>query len=291
MKQVDIKEKKVAAKLSVLSNSTLIIIKFIAGIMSGSIGIISEAIHSGSDLLASILTFFSVSESAKPADDDHQFGHGKYEDFTSYIEGMLIIFAAFYIIYEAAKKIITPSLITMDVNIGLVVMAVSVVANFFISRYLFKVAHKSGSVALYADGEHLRTDIYSSLAVFIGLFFVKLTGNPIYDPIIAIVVALIIFSAGFKICENSRKNLLDVSLSEEENSQIENIIRGFIGDGVISLKHFRTRKAGMKKNIELTLIVDKFMHISVAHALCDRIEAKLEEDLHNTDTTIHLEPN
>lgn len=291
MKQVDVKQKKIAAKLSVLSNSTLIVIKLIAGIVTGSIGIISEAIHSGSDLLASVITFFSVSESAKPADNDHQFGHGKYEDFTSYIEGALIVGAAFYIVYEAAKKIISPSLINMDVNVGLLVMAISVVANFFVSTYLFRIAKKTDSVALFADGEHLRTDIYSSLAVFLGLFCVKVTGNPIYDPIIAIVVALIIFSAGFKICENARKNLLDVSLSENENSQIEEIISENIGDGLIGLKHLRTRKAGMKKNIELVLIVERTMHISKAHALCDKLEEIIDEKLHNTDITIHLEPN
>lgn len=284
-------EKEVAAKLSILSNFSLIVLKFIAGTISGSIGIISEAIHSGSDLLASIITFFSVTESAKPADNDHQFGHGKYEDFAGLIEGSLIIFASFYIIYEAVKKIISPSLEDMNVGVGLVVMFISVVANIFISRLLFKVAKKTDSAALYADGEHLRTDIYSSLAVFVGLVFVKITGNHIYDPIIAIVVAIIIFSAGAKICEKAKNNLLDGSLSENEKSQIEEIISEHIGEDIISLKHLRTRKAGMKKNIVLTLIVHRELHISTAHDLCDKIEDQIEEQLQNTDVTIHLEPH
>src|SRR5574344_2510830 len=114
--------KKRAAQLSVLSNFSLIVLKFIAGIISGSIGILSEAIHSSSDLLASLIAFFSVSESSKPADNDHQFGHGKYEDMSGLIEGALIIFAAFYIVYEALKKIINPSSVNIDVNVGLVVM-------------------------------------------------------------------------------------------------------------------------------------------------------------------------
>lgn len=291
MNHKDIRDKRIAAQLSILSNSILVALKFIAGIISGSIGIISEALHSGSDLLASIVTFYSVAESAKPADNDHQFGHGKYEDFAGLVEGTLIILAAFYIVYESVKKIITPSLVTMNVNLGLYVMAFSVVANIFISSYLFRVAKRTDSMALFADGEHLRTDIYSSLAVFLGLLFVKFTGNPIYDPIIAIVVALIIFSAGFSICEKSRKNLLDVSLSDNENSQIEKIISEYIGEGIISMKHLRTRKAGMKKNIELILTVDAAMSICAAHELCDKIEAHLDECLKNTDTTIHLEPS
>lgn len=285
------KEKKIAAAISILSNSSLIILKIIAGVISGSIGIISEAIHSSSDLLASIITFFSVSESSKPADEVHQFGHGKYEDFTSFIEGILIILAAFYIIYESLKKIMFSLYVEVDANIGLVVMFISILANAFVSTYLFKTAHKTGSTALYADGEHLRTDIYSSLAVFIGLILVKQTGYHIFDPIVAIAVAIIIFIAGFKICERAKESLLDTSLSEIENKQIKGIVITFIQDGVIALKKLRTRKAGLKKNIEITLIVDKAMLISTAHELCDKIEDTIEAELQNTDISIHLEPN
>ena len=285
------KEKKLAAMISIISNSSLILLKFIAGILSGSIGIISEAIHSGSDLLASVITFFSVSESSKPADNDHQYGHGKYEDFTSFIEGILIIFAALYIVYESIRKIIHHHDLKLDANIGLVVMFVSVVANVLVSAYLFKVAKKSGSAALYADGEHLRTDIYSSLAVFIGLLAARLTGNPIYDPLIALAVAVIIFIAGYKICFTAKDSLLDASLSDDENNQVKVIIDNYVGSGIIALKHLRTRKAGMHKNIDITLIADKSMHIGTSHKLCDQIEEEIENKLKNTDITIHIEPN
>lgn len=285
------KEKKFAAALSIVSNSLLIILKFIAGIISGSIGIISEAIHSGSDLLASIITFFSVSESSKPADDVHQFGHGKVEDFTSLLEGILIILAAFYIVFEALKKIIFSLEIEVDANIGVFVMFFSVIANIFVSTYLFKVAKKTKSTALYADGEHLRTDIYSSLAVLIGLILVKITGYHIFDPLIAIAVAVIIFIAGYKICENAAKTLLDSTLDEKDNILIKEIIEKYYDGNIISLKSLRTRKAGLKKNIEIILIVEKTMQIIDSHNLCDKIEAEIEEKLQNTDITIHLEPN
>lgn len=285
------KEKQVAAVLSIVSNFTLIVLKIIAGIISGSIGIISEAIHSASDLFASVITFFSVSESSKPADNDHQFGHGKIEDFTSFIEGILIIFAAFYIIYEALKKIIFSLQVEVDTNIGVIVMLISVIANIFVSAYLFKTAKKTGSTALYADGEHLRTDIYSSLAVLIGLILIKITDIHIFDPIMAIIVSIIIFIAGYKICEKSAKNLLDTSLEEDDITQIKNIIGKYIGDEVIALKNLRTRKAGLEKNIELTLIVEKTMQISNSHELCDKIEEEIELNLKNTDILIHLEPN
>lgn len=286
-----IKEKKIAAMLSIISNTSLIVLKFIAGIISGSIGIISEAIHSSSDLLASVITFFSVSESSKPADEDHQFGHGKIEDFTSFIEGILIILAAFYIIYESLKKILFSLRIEVDANIGLTVMFISVLANIFVSAYLFKVAKKTGSTALYADGEHLRTDIYSSLAVLVGLILVKTTGIHIFDPLVAIVVAIIIFIAGFKICEEAKNSLLDTSLSEEENLQIKGIINNYIENGITGLKSLRTRKAGLKKNIDIVLLVEGAMHISTSHKICDKIEDEIENKLKNTDITIHLEPN
>lgn len=286
-----IREKKFAAVLSIVSNTSLIIIKVIAGVISGSIGIISEAIHSGSDLLASIITFFSVSESSKPADYDHPFGHGKFEDLASFVEGLLIILAAFYIIYESAKKIVFPHQVELNPEIGIIVMFVAVVANFFVSGYLFRVAKKTGSTALYADGEHLRTDIYSSLAVFVGLVLVKITQNNIYDPIIAIVVAVIIFNAGVKICEEAKNGLLDKSLSGKEIFKIKELINNYLQNGVISLKSLRTRKSGLKKNIEIVLVVERTMHISTSHKLCDEIEEKIEELLQNTDITIHLEPD
>lgn len=286
-----IKAKKRAAVWSILSNTALIVMKFAAGVISGSISIISEAIHSSSDLLASIITFFSVSESCKPADRGHQFGHGKYEDLSSFIEGLLIILAAVYIVYEAVKKIFFAHKIVLDVNIGLVVMAISVFVNTFVSAYLFKTAKKTSSTALFADGEHLRTDVYSSLAVFLGLLCVKITGNPIFDSLIAIAVAIVIFNAGYKICIAAKSSLLDASLSEKEKFMIKEVINKYLQNGVISLKSLRTRKSGLIKNIELILIVDKTMHISTSHRLCDEIEAEIEEILQNTDISIHLEPN
>lgn len=285
------KEKKKAAMLSIISNTSLIVLKFVVGITSGSISIISEALHSGSDLLASFIAFFSVSESSKPADDEHPFGHGKYEDLSGLIEGILIILAALYIVYVSVKKMIFAPTIKIDADLGLIVMLVSIVANAFISTYLFKVAKKTDSAALYADGEHLRTDIYSSLAVFLGLVLVKLTGEVIYDPLVAIVVAIIIFTVGYKICHKAQVNLLDTSLSEADNSKIKYIVSGYAEKGIIALKNLRTRKSGFKKNIEMTLIVGREMHIGTAHELCDQIEDDIEESLQNTDITIHLEPN
>lgn len=185
-------EKKLAAGLSITSNAVIIILKLIAGAISGSISIISEAVHSLSDFLASVLTFFAVMRSSEPADKTHPFGHGRYEDMSGFIEGGLIVFAACYIIYEAAKKLIFGYTMETESFLGIGVMAFAVAANFIVSSYLFFVAKKTGSVSLYADGEHLRTDIWSSLGVLAGLVLIKVTGIILLDPLIALIVALFI---------------------------------------------------------------------------------------------------
>ena len=214
-------EKRFAAGLSISSNAVLILLKIIIGHISGSISIISEAIHSLSDFLASILTFFAVSRSAEPADKEHPFGHGKYEDMSGFIEGGLIIFAGIYIIFEASKKLIFGYSMEAESMLGIYVMGFAVLTNFLVSRYLFYVAKKSDSVSLLADAEHLSTDIYSSLGVLVGLILIKITGITLLDPIIAIVVALIILKAGFSISKETLNNLLDGSLPNEDIQIVE----------------------------------------------------------------------
>lgn len=282
--------KKLAAKLSVASNALLIILKLIVGYISGSISIISEAIHSCSDMLASIITLFSVHKSEQPADTDHQFGHGKYEDFSGLVEGLLIILAAFYIIYEVVKKFTGASEPMSNGYLAMGVMLISVIVNIIVSAYLMKVAKNTDSMALYADAEHLNTDIYSSLTVFIGLICIHYTGIHIIDPILAIVVSSIIFYTGFKICKESVNNLLDGSLPEKNIDEIKEIIKKYNEHGICGIKEIKTRKAGKNKEINITLILEGERTIKFAHDLCDELEKDIENHLGNTEVTIHVEP-
>ena len=283
-------EKKFAAGLSITSNAAIIALKFLAGILSGSISIISEAIHSLSDFLASVLTFFAVLKSSEPADSDHPFGHGKYEDMSGFIEGGLIIFAAFYIIYEAVKKLIHPETFEVDTTFGIAVMLFAVIANWIVSSVLFKVAKKSNSISLFADGEHLRTDIYSSLGVMIGLILIKFTGFHILDPIIAILVALFIFKAGFIISKETLNNLLDGSLPPEELKAIENIIKTYKTDCVLKIKKIKARRCGPSLDIELTMIFPPDMAILECHRICDEIEDLIHNNMGQVTIIIHAEP-
>ena len=281
-------EKKFAASLSITSNAVIILLKIVAGILSGSISIISEAIHSFSDFLASVLTFFAVTRSSEPADKEHQFGHGKYEDMSGFIEGGLIILAGLYIIYESVKKLILGYNIEFNSMLGIYVMAFAVVANFMVSSYLFYVAKKADSVSLYADAEHLRTDIFSSLGVLIGLILIKITGIVILDPIIAIIVAIIIIKAGYSISKATLNNLLDGSLPEEDMKKIESIL-----DKNISIKGYKdlkTRKVGQCKDIEITIFFEPNLTIAQCHKICDEIEAEFAKRFSNMTIIIHPEP-
>ena len=283
-------EKKLAAGLSITSNAVIIILKFIAGIISGSISIISEAIHSMSDFLASVLTFFAVMKSSEPADKEHPFGHGKYEDMSGFIEGGLIIFAGFYIIYEACKKLFMREAFEVDTTLGIAVMLFAVAANFFVSSVLFKVAKKSNSISLFADGEHLRTDIYSSLGVMAGLILIKITGIHILDPVIAILVALFILKAGFSISKETLNNLLDGSLPPEDMKSIEEIINSYKNKCILGIKNLKARRCGPSTDIELTILFPKDMTIEKCHNICDEIENLITHKLGHVTIMIHAEP-
>lgn len=284
-------EKKFGAAVSIVSNTVLILIKVLAGILSGSISVLSEALHSFADLSASCLAYFSVSKSAKPADDDHPFGHGKYEDLAGFIEAILIILTALYILFVACEKIITHGgNYEIHTTIGILIMCLSVVVNWVISSYLDKIAKKTDSIALKTDSEHLRADIYSSLGIILGLIAVKVTGLNILDPIIAIFVAAIILRTGIKLTKQSSNNLLDGSLPKEDKKKIDEALKSFGAHGVIGAKQIRTSKSGSKRLIRMTIFLPSGMTLLEAHNICDEIETQIRKNLKNCDIIIHAEP-
>ena len=289
-KSINPKINEKAAKLSIFSNSSLILLKLIAGVITNSFSIISEAIHSMSDLLASFIAFFAVKKSAMPADKDHAFGHGKYEDFSGLIEGALIILAGLYIVYEASKKLISQTQHQISVDLAIYIMLFSVIINALVSNHLFKTAKKTGSIALFADAEHLRTDIYTSLGVVVGLFLIKITNIHILDPIIALIVAVLILQAGYSICKKTVSNLLDESLSEKEEQEIIYAINLLKNSCEFKIHKLKTRKSGARKNIEITICVNGDMSVKDSHKFCNEVENILSEKIGNTDTIIHIEP-
>lgn len=279
--------KQSAAFFSVLSNATLVILKVIAGIMMGSVSVLSEAIHSGIDLVASMVAFVSIRESNKPADHEHPYGHGKFENISGFFEAMLIFLAAGIIIFEAIKKLIVPPEVE-QVNWGIAVMLISVIVNIFVSRLLFKVAKREDSIALEADAMHLSVDIFTSVGVLAGLIIIKITGLKILDPIIALCVATLILRASWDLTRKSLRDLADKSLPVEELEIINATLKNY--PAVKDFHRLRTRKSGKQKEIDFHLLVDASLTISDAHLLCDKIEHDLKSKLEHTYVVIHVEP-
>lgn len=277
------------ALLSICSNIILIILKVIAGIMSGSVSIISEAIHSSMDLAAAIIAFFSVRLSSKPADKSHPYGHGKIENISGVIEGLLIFVAAFLIIKGAVSKIIYTEEVA-ETSIGIVVMIIASLANIFVSRTLYKVAKAEDSVALEADALHLMTDVYTSAGVAVGLILIKLTGISILDPIVAILVALLIIKEAWSLCHHAFSPLLDASLSDEEQQQIKDLLQKYYGQ-IKDYHKLRTRKSGNLRYIDFHMLVDGDLTVRESHKLTQIIEEELEKIMHNTSVNIHIEPS
>lgn len=281
--------KEKVALLSVASNTTLIIIKIIAGVLSGSVSIISEAIHSGMDLMASIIAFFSVRVSSNPADENHPYGHGKIENVSGVIEGLLIFIAAFLIMKEAIAKIMNPTEIK-ETTIAIIVMVIAAVTNIIISKILYKVAKEEDSIALEADALHLKTDVYTSFGVAFGLLLIKITGIAILDPIAAILVALLIVKEAWNLVKHAFAPLLDSNLSKDELEEIKGVLEKY-KEEVYDIHDLRTRKSGSIRIIDFHLLIDKDLTISASHELCERIEKELEEAIKKTDVHIHVEPD
>jgi cation diffusion facilitator family transporter len=284
--------KQNTARLSVLSNTLLVLLKFFVGFTIGSVSIISEAIHSSMDLIAAMIAFFSVRKSAEPPDADHSFGHGKYEDISGLVEALLIIVAAVLIIYEALTKLFGHALEELRPEmliLGIAVMGISALANWYVSHRLFIVAKESESIALESDAWHLRTDVYTSLGVFAGLVLIKLTGNPIFDPLVALGVAMVIMKAAYDLTKRSLSDLIDHSIPETDEKRIKEIIceHSSIYAGFHDLK---TRRSGPEIFIEFHLVVPGNISVAHSHDLTDHLESDLNTEYPRATITIHVEP-
>lgn len=281
------KLKQNTARLSIISNTLLVLLKLVVGFYAGAVSIISEAAHSAVDLIASVVAFYAVKKSGQPPDGNHAYGHGKFENLSGAVEALLIVVAAIWIVYEAADKF-KAAHVPEYLEYGIVVMLISIIVNYWVSARLMKVAHETESQALEADALHLRADIWTSAGVLTGLAIIKITGWPWVDPAIAIIVAAIVFKAGYGMTIKSVSQLTDVSLPPEEEKMIVDILNKHAA--VISFHQLRTRRSGSYRLVDMHLVLDKNMHLEVAHAVCDQLEEEIKAALGLCDVVIHIEP-
>lgn len=276
------------ALISIASNSTLIVLKVVAGILSGSVSIISEAIHSGMDLMASFIAFFSVRTSSKPADREHPYGHGKIENISGIAEGLLIFVAAALIIKEAIEKFYHPTVLDYA-TVAIGVMVVSAVVNVLVSRKLYQVGREEDSMALEADALHLKTDVYTSLGVALGLLLIKLTGVAILDPIVAILVALLIIKEAWELCYNGVNFLLDTRLTDAEEEKIIGIINNY-SDQLCDFHKLKTRKSGNVKHIDFHITVAPDATVEEIHRLIGSFKKDMCDEFTYTRVNVHVDP-
>lgn len=281
-------EKIKAARLSIISNTSLVLVKLFIGILMGSVAVLSEAIHSGLDLLASIVAYYAVGKAGKPADERHPYGHGKWENVSGVVEALLILAAALYILYEAALKF-TKGAQVEHLGLGTAVMAVSAIVNWFMSGYLFRVGKKTRSIALEADALHLRADVYTSIGVLLGLVLMALTNITWLDSVAAIAVALLIIKSSIDLTRDAMGDIFDKRLPLEDESRIKEIFSRYEG-GCIRFHRLRSRKSGSMRFVDLHLVVPRKWSIEEAHNLSDTIERDILEILTNTQVIIHIDP-
>ncbi|MGE6631173.1 cation diffusion facilitator family transporter [Bacillus sp. NPDC077027] len=276
------------AFLSVISNTFVVTLKIIVGILTGSVAVLSEAIHSFLDLMAAFIAFISVRISRKPADSKHPYGHGKVENISGTIETILIFVAGIWIIYECVHKLLHPEPVHLPV-LGIAVMLVGAITNFFVSRIVSKEAKKVHSVAMKSNALHLLTDVYTSIGVAFSLLLVALTDWYILDPIIGMVLAIFIMIEAFKLMKEAFPPLVDARLIPNEEQAIQQMIRGFEKE-FIEYHDFRTRRSGAEEYIDFHLIVEGKTTIEDVHQLCDKIEAKIQQEFPHAHIFIHVEP-
>ncbi len=280
---------KGAARLSVVVVVGLIIIKVVVGVITGSLGVLAQAVDSFLDLFAVIITFLAVRIAAQPADAEHPFGHGKAENIAAIIQAVLIFLAGGTIIYTAVRRAEGHAPLEMT-GAGIAVMAVSVIASILLSRYLRKVARREESLALAANADNIAADVYSAGAVLIGLIIVQVTGWDVVDDILGGLVGLFILKVGFDVLRGSFGGLVDVKLPEVEEEAIKAAITEHAGVEVVGFHKLRTRKAGSHRYIDVHLVMPRSVGLRTAHAMCDHLEKDIRERLVRTDVTIHVEP-
>jgi len=284
------KEITSVARLSIYSNTLLLVIKLAVGFFLGSISVLSEALHSGIDLLAAVIANYSVKKAGQPADDEHKFGHGKFENVSGTVEAFLILIAAIIILYKAVEKIVLGGRMETEfIGIGIIVMGISAAVNFYVSRRIMAVAKKAESIALEADAYHLTTDVYTSLGVFIGLVLIRLTGNSIFDPVMAIIVGIIILKASYDLTRRSVSGIMDVKLSDTEEEIIKSIIHDHYSQ-YAEYHDLRSRMSGAERFVDLHLVVPKNQNVADAHDFCDHLEKEIKEKIPNLSILIHIEP-
>lgn len=277
------------ALLAVAAAVLTITLKMLAWWLTGSVGLLSDALESLVNLAAALLALWMLRLSAMPPDEAHPFGRSKAEYFSSAAEGALIVVAAASIVWAALPRLVTPQPINMPV-IGIVLSAMASGVNLGAARVLLRASRRYHSIALEADARHLLTDVWTSAGVIVGIILVALTGWLRLDPLIALAVAGNILWTGAKLMRRSFAGLLDPAIPEEERADVTRIFVEYSRRYGVSFHALRTRHAGARRFISFHLLVPDAWTVEHAHQLSEEIESRIRSLVPNASTFVHIEP-
>ena len=278
-----------AAILPVISNAFVLVLKTVVGLMTGSIAILSDAMDSFEDVGASVFDLWSVRLSAKPADEEHPYGHGKVEGIAATAEGLLIGGGGLFIFYQAIHRLIVGQA-DISVGLGLVAMVVTAFVNLGVVFQIVRAARATGSLVLTAAARHLWTNVAQAVAVIIALVLVGLTGRHEFDALVALVLSVFLIVSAGRIIGSATRQIMDVRLPASEEAIVERAVLQY--EGFVSGFHkLRSRRSGHQRYVDLHLLVNPDRSVREVHDICDRIERDIRAGLPDTEVTIHVEPD
>lgn len=280
------KKQRFAAFLLVL-NVAMTLAKLIAAVLTASVGLLSEAIHSASDVFSSLLAYLGIRAAAAPPDEDHPYGHGKIESLAGFGESIMVFGIVAYVAIESVHRLITPQKVE-QVSLGIIVMGISAGVAFLIGGISRKVAAETGSMALKSNSMHWMLDAVTSAAVLVGLIAYQITGLKMIDPILGLVLAVWMFFGAVKLSREAFHELIDVILPESEVELVKKLVCEEAG--VLGYHRLRTRRSGTLRHIDLHLVVPREWSVVQAHDVADGLEKKIAAALSPAHVVIHVDP-
>lgn len=284
-----------ALSLSLAVAGVVFGLKWMAYALTGSVALYSDALESIVNIVAAGVALIAVLVSRRPADSNHPYGHTKAEYFSAVLEGVLIVLAALAIVREAWPKLITPEPIA-ELGTGMLVSLGASGLNALLGWFLIRSGRKARSPAVVADGQHILTDVLTSVGVLVGIGLAWLSGWWVLDPLLAIAVAINILWVGWRLVRDSVGGLMDESIPELELADIRDALNYALVDlasegKVLEVHDLRTRRAGPRTFVEFHLVVPGSTSVEQAHQICDRLENALKAQIDGVHTTIHVEPD
>ena len=280
---------RAAALLSLASNATLAVVKLIVGLVTGSVAVLSDAANSAGDLVASAIAFAGVRAAARPADEDHPYGHERSENLAALVEGLLVLAAGGAVAVEAARRLIDGSAALVSIDVAVAVMVASALVNLAVSARLRHVARATGSPAIDADAAHIASDVWTSAGAAAGLVIVWATGWTRVDAAVGVAIALYVVGVGARIAWRAGQILIDQALPDDEMTLISATLDDFAAREGVGFHALRARRSGSKRHVDMHMVVDPDTTVREGHVLTGRVKTAVQRALPGSEVLIHLE--